>query len=222
MAGKESNKRVAITKANAQTVAIVAVASFVTVFCLIASKTVLSTNLYQSKVTSQQQKALTQLKSNLQAFDTLVSSYDSFTQQPINIIGGSRTGSHDNDGDNAKIILDALPYQYDFPALTASIEKILHDRGISVSSIGGTDDPTQTGASSATPVPVAMPFSFAVDHLNYKSAQQLILALQQSIRPIQIDSLTVSGSNEDMTLTINAHTYFQPAKLVNISQQVVK
>lgn len=219
-----STKRLAIDKANAQMVATVAIASFVTVFCLMASKAVFSSNLYLSRVTSQKQKAHTQLTQNLNAYHTLVSSYNQFVDQPKNIIGGSTGGSGDNDGDNAKIILDALPYKYDFPALTSSIEKILNDRGMHISTITGTDDQVnqQSNLSSPTPVAVAMPFSFSVDHLSYGSANQLITALQQSIRPIQIDTLTMSGSTSDMSLTVTAHTSYQPAKSVNISKQVVK
>ena len=58
MASKEASvKRLAITKANAQIFAVVVGASFVTVFCLMASKAVFSNNLYLSRVTSKQQAA---------------------------------------------------------------------------------------------------------------------------------------------------------------------
>lgn len=219
-----STKRIAIDKTNARMVVIVAVASFVTVFCLMASKAILSTNLYQARVTSKQQIALAKIKTDINAYNTLVSSYNAFTNQPTNIINGSKNGTGDNDGDNAKIILDALPYQYNFPAVASSVEKIVNDAGMKISSITGTDDQVnqETNTSSPTPAAVPIPFTFSVGHATYQTVGELITKLQQSIRPIQIDQLTMTGSNSDMAVTINAHTYYQPAKSVNIKQEVVK
>ena len=217
-------KRVAISKANAQMVAVVAVASFVTVFCLVASRAVWSQNSYQARVTTAKEKAHQQLLKNIQAYGDLTSSYKAFISTPTNVIGGSPTGTGDNDGDNAKIILDALPPSYDFPALTTSIEKILSDRDLKVSSITGTDDQLsqQNNTSNPSPQPVSMPFSFTVSNANYGSVGQLISTLQQSIRPIQIDSIDLSGGASNMTLTVNAHTYYQPGKSLKITKQVVK
>jgi hypothetical protein len=219
-----STKRLAITKANAQIVAIMAVASFLTVFCLIASKAVWSQTRYQARVTSADEKANQQLQQNIQSFGHLANSYDNFNSAAKNIIGGNPAGTGNNDGNNAKIILDALPDTYDFPALASSIEKILVSGSFNASNITGTDDQLaqQANLSSPTPKPVNMPFSFTVDNANYGSIQQLITTLQSSIRPIQIDSLTLSGGTTSMTVTINAHTYYQPAKNLSITKKVIQ
>ena len=217
-------RRVAISKAQAQMVIAVAVASFITIFCLVAAKAVWSQTAYQARVTSAKNKAHQQLLQNIQAYNGLSSSYNAFVSSPQNVIGGSLTGSGDNDGGNDKIILDALPPIYDFPALTSSIEKILNDRGFKISSISGTDDQLseQTNTSSANPTPVSMPFTFTVTNASYASVGQLITALQQSIRPIQIDSIDLTGGSNDMTLTVSAHTYYQPSKNLSITMQVIK
>jgi hypothetical protein len=219
-----STKRLAISKANAQVVGVAAAASFVTIFCLVASQAVWSQNSYQARVIAKKSVAHKQLLQNIQAFDKLVTSYDTFNNAPTNVINGNINGTGDNDGDNAKIILDALPSSYDFPGLTSSVEKILTDRQFKITSITGTDDQLsqQTNVSSPNPQPVSMPFSFTVGNASYTSIQQLITALQQSIRPIQIDSIDLSGGADDMQLTVNAHTYFQPAKNLSITKQVVK
>jgi hypothetical protein len=222
--GVISTKHLAVSKANAQIVAIMAVASLLTVFCLIASRAVLSQTRYQARVTSADEKATKQLKQNINAFNNLSRAYSSFNSDPINIIGGSTSGTGNNDGNNAKIILDALPSSYDFPALTSSIEKILTSGNFNASSITGTDDQLaqQTNLSSPTPQPVSMPFSFTVDNTSYTGVQQLITTLQSSIRPMPIDSLTLNGSNSSLSVTINAHTYYQPAKSLSIKKQVIK
>jgi hypothetical protein len=217
-------KRVAISKANAQMVGVVAFAAFITVFCLFAAHAVWSLNSYQARVTTAKQKAHQQLLKNIQAYGSLSSSYNSFVSTPNNVIGGLTSGSGDNDGSNAKIILDALPATYDFPALTASIEKILTDRGFNVSDITGTDDQVaqQTNGSSPNPQAVTIPFTFTVTNTNYAAVGQLMTALQQSIRPIQVDTIDLSGGASDMSLTISAHTYYQPSKSVSITEETIK
>ncbi|MDB5171172.1 MAG: uncharacterized protein JWO35_866 [Candidatus Saccharibacteria bacterium] len=219
-----STKRVAISKANAQMVAVVGAASFITIFSLVASQAVFSTNQYQSRVTAAKDKANKQLQVNTESFSELVGSYEKFDGASKNVIGGSKTGAGDNDGNNAKIVLDALPSSYDFPALTSSLEKILSDRSLKISSITGTDDQVNQEANSSSPNPqaVPMPFTFSISNASYTSVQDLIKKLEHSIRPIQVDSITLSGGSSDMTLTVNAHTYFQPGKSLNITNQVVK
>jgi hypothetical protein len=219
-----STKRLAISKSKAQMVGIVAAASFVTIFCLVAAKTVFSQNSYQSRVVAAKEKAHKQLQANLKAFDSLSTSYRIFDSKSPNIIGGSTTGTGDNDGTNSKLILDALPSSYNFPALTSSLEKILSDRGLKVSAITGTDDEVnqQSNTSSPTPQPVEMPFTFTINNANYTSISQLTDALQHSIRPIQVDTLNLSGGVNDMTATFTAHTYYQPAKSLTITKKVIK
>lgn len=224
MAAIESNKHVAIVKANAQAVIVVAVASFISVFCLMASQTLWKQNAYQSRVIAAKEKAHNQLKNNLTAANALTDSYTKFTSGDHNVIGGSTTGSGDNDGDNAKIVLDALPSSYDFPALASSLEKILKDHSIDTGNIGGTDDELaqQVNTSSPTPQAVPMNFTLGVSAVSYNSVQDLVSVLQRSIRPIQIDTLDLNGSNSSMSLNITAHTYYQPPKNLSIVKQAVK
>jgi hypothetical protein len=216
-------KRVAISKANAQIIIIVGAAAFVTIFCLVAAHALWLQNSYQAKVTSVQQIAHQQLLKNIQAYNGLESSYQAFISTQNNILGGQTSGTGTNDGNNASIILDSLPPSYDFPALTSSIENILTSHGLNVTSISGADDQVnqQSNISSPNPEPVSMPFSFTISNASYSSVGQLMTLLNQSIRPIQIDTIDLSGASSDMTLTINAHTYYQPGKTVNISKQVI-
>lgn len=219
-----SSKHLAIDKASAQMIAVMAVAAFITVFALIASNAVWGQHGYLSRVTKEKEKAHRQLQSNVKAVGDLTKSYRAFVSTPTNVIGGNVQGTGDNDGDNAKIILDALPPQYDFPALATSLEKILKDHNLNITGIGGTDDQVaqQTNLSSPNPQPISMPFTFSVGNANYTAVQDLIGVLQRSIRPIQIDNLTLTGGASDMQLTVNAHTYYQPEKDLKITTKVVK
>ena len=224
MAEQISTKKIAISKANAQMVGFIAAACFVSIFCLFASKAVWDANFYRAKVVSKKQKAHDQLEKNIQNYDSLKGSYDDFNNRDPNAIGGSKNGGNDNDGTNSKLILDALPSTYDFPALASSIEKIITDRGLKVSGITGTDDQVnqESNESSSSPSPVPIPFSFSVDNANYASLQQVITALQLSIRPIVIDTVNISGGGNQMTATVSAHTYYQPSKNIKIKMKDVQ
>src|SRR4051812_10891378 len=113
-----SMKRLAISKANAQIVAIASVAGFITVFSLVASQALWSQNSYLNRVAAKKNTANKQLKDNLEASDKLVSAYSKFVSQRVNALGGDPNGSGPKDGDNGTLVLDALPRTYDFPALT--------------------------------------------------------------------------------------------------------
>lgn len=219
-----STKRVAISKANAQMVIIVAVAAAVTVFCLVASRAVLTQNIYRSKVVKEKTVAHKQLQTNIKTFNELRDTYQSFDDNPQNIIGRSSAEAGDNTGSNSKIILNSLPSTYDFPALTSSLEKVLKDGSLKVHGIEGTDDQIaqQANVSSATPVAVPIPFSFSIEEADYTSVQKLIAKLQSSVRPIVVDSIKLDGPANKMQLNMSAHTFYQPGKTVNITKKVVK
>lgn len=216
-------KRNLITKANKRIVVATAVAAFIVVFALFAAKSLVSQMTYQNKIISGKKKAVSQLKADLSARDSLVESYKTFVSSSQNLIGGNPQGTGANDGDNSKIILDALPSKYDFPALTTSLEKLINDQGLQIVSISGTDDEIAQSAnqSSSNPQPVKMPFQVQVNG-SYAAVQNLISVLDRSIRPFQIQTIELSGTDSSMTATISANTYYQPAKNLNIKTQVVK
>lgn len=217
-----SKKAAQLSKTNARMVGIVGAASFIVIFCLVASSSLLSQNKYQSRVAGSKEAAKKQLDANVAAYNMLQNSYNKFNNSDPNVIGGSQKGNGDNDGNNAKIVLNSLPSVYDFPALTSSVEKILKDRSIGFTSITGADDPNaQNVSGSGSPTTVKVPFGFTAT-TNYGSAQSLFDSLEKSIRPMVIDKVDVSGSTGNMAITITAHTYYQPAKEFKIEKKVVK
>ena len=217
-----SSKALALSKTNARMVGIVGAASFIVIFCLVASSSLLSQSRYQARVATSKESAKKQLDANISAYNSLQNSYNKFNDSNPNAINGNSKGNGDNDGNNAKITLNSLPSVYDFPALTSSIEKMLKDRNINFTSISGTDDPAgQNASSSGTPTAIKIPFGFTAT-TNYGSAQNLFSSMEKSIRPLVIDQVNVSGSSSNMTITMTAHTYYQPAKEFKIETKVVK
>lgn len=223
MAKGLSTKRALLDKTNSTVVVIVSVATFVTVFSLVAIKSLMSQASYQNRVITAKREARDQLNADIAAVKQLKPSYQAFVGAQTNIIGGNATGVGAQDGDNAKIVLDALPSKYDFPALTTNLDSLVTSQGAQLTSINGTDDEVaqSSNTQSTSPTPVPMPFELTVTS-DYGKIQQTVGAFERSIRPIQIQSLTLTGSNGTITLNVTAQTYYQPAKSLNISKKVVK
>jgi len=219
-----SMKRLMIDKANTRIVAYVSVAAFILVFSLVATKTLVSQAAYQNRIITAKRKEVTQLKNDISATNQLKTSYDAFVGTSQNAIGGNPTGSGPQDGNNAKIVLDALPSAYDFPGLTTSLDNLLSvQNGVSINSISGTDDEVAQSAnqSSSSPQPEAMPFSVSVSG-NYASMQNVISVFERSIRPIQVQTLQLTGSNNTLIMNVTAQTYYQPTKSLNINEKIVR
>lgn len=218
-----STKKIAIDKAYATIMLVIGISTFLVVFSLVASKALFSQMRYQSKVSSQKQNALKTLKDNLASSDQLITSYQAFSNQTTNVLGGNPKGDGPNDGDNPRIVLDALPSKYDFPALTTSVEKLLKDKGFSLTSINGNDDEVtqSTQDSSADPQPVEMPFSVEVTTTDQR-VKELIQLFERSIRPMQVHQLSLESQNGQLKVTITAKTFYQPEKSLNVKSEVVK
>jgi hypothetical protein len=245
-----STKRIQIDKANSTIVIAVGVAAFAVAFSLVSAKSLLARQSYQNKVITAQEKARDQLQANIEAVDDLKVKYTEFVNRQENIIKGMSTGNGERDGDNARIILDALPSKYDFPALASSLEKILVDRKYTIQTIGGTDDeatqnPDQaaSGAASssapaaaqpaaatsttptATPATpgtaIDMPFDLGAQGA-YKDMLALLDVFRYSIRPIYIQHLTLTAAEGGkVDLNVQGKSYYQPERTLNITEEVV-
>lgn len=223
MAVQLSSKRVLISKANSSVVLAVSIAVFVIIFSLVAVKTLVSQGAYQGRVISAKRQAVSQLREDLNVVDKLKVSYASFLGTGQNVIGGNIDGKGMQDGDNAKITLDALPSFYDYPALAASLETLTTKEGAKISSMSGVDDEIVQSANrtSTTPEPIAMPFELVASG-NYNQIQSVVKTYEKSIRPIHLSTLDITGTQDTLSLRITAASYYQPAKSLKINTKVVK
>lgn len=237
-----STKRLQIDKANSTIVIAVSVAAFVTAFSLVAARSLLARQSYQNKVVAAQEKARDQLQANIDAVDDLKIKYTEFVNRQENIIKGNSAGNGERDGDNARIVLDALPSKYDFPALVSSLEKILKDRNYTIDTIGGTDNEasvsggvaseppatapgqvaTGTTAAPAVGSAVEMPFELGARG-SYQGIIDLLKVVRNSIRPMYIQNMNISADEGDsVQITIQGKSYYQPERTLNITEEVVK
>jgi hypothetical protein len=218
-----SNKRVQINKATSMIVIFIAAASFVTVFSLVATRALLSQRAYQARVIDEKEKAKKQLEDNIKTAESLQIQYRAFVNTPENVLGGNSSGSGDKDGDNARIVLDALPSKYDFPALATSLEKILSNGGFKVGSIGGSDDELgqDNNAVVPNPQPILIPVQLSVTG-SFQSMQNFVNILEHSIRPIRVKSFSLGGGESEMQASVTGETYYQPSKSLSITTKEVK
>jgi Tfp pilus assembly protein PilO len=221
MAAKSySLKQLKIDKANSVIVGVTSAAVFILIFSLISCRSLLSQRSYNSWLGTAQQASLDKLKADVSNENVLFSHYQTFISPSQNIIGGSSGGSGVNDGNNAQIILDALPSQYDFPALVTSMQALLSRESVKLDSIGGSDNELQYQSNTA-PASVVIPISFTLDG-PYQSIENVITDVQNSIRPIQIQSIQLSGGESDIQLEVTAQTFYQPEQSFSITQKAVQ
>ncbi len=224
MANSTSIKKIQIDKDTSNMVIVAAISTFILVFTLVSGNALLKVLTYHNKVINNKTASESQLKTDINSSNSLLNSYQKFNSGDTNIIGGSTSQSGGNNGNNAKIILDSLPSVYDYPALTTSMQSLLSNQGVTITSITGSDlEATyNTSASSSGPANVVViPINISVSG-PYSNIQNVINVIERSIRPIKILNMNISGDQSNVTLTISAQTYFQPATKFNITQELLK
>jgi len=223
----ETSKRARIDKTQSTMLAIISIAAVITIFCLMSAKALLSQAAYQRKVVKANQAAVKQLQANVTAAKALVTQYSQVFEgtNTSNIIGGQNTTSPDAvppNGDNARIVLDALPSKYDFPALISSVSNILTDDKITSPSVTGTDESATIDNNAATnPQPQQIQLTVTGTG-TYDNVLAFVQDLERSIRPFDVVSLQLAGPQDSLTFTLTVNTYFQPAKSLNVVTQEVK
>lgn len=217
MSEKTSIKHLLIDKANSTMLAVVAVAAFVTVFSLFATKYMIEKANYQRRAINAKHKVLDQVKANITASQSLITQYKVFAKENPNVLGGTIDGKSNLDGDNARVTLDALPSKYDAPALASSIEKLLLGRNVAIGGIDVKDDQS-ANPDQAQAQPTTMPANFSFEaSSSYATIQQLIQDFERSTRPFDITSLEISGTDANLRVKASAITYYQPAKSLKLS-----
>lgn len=216
---KISLKKIQLDKTNKTIYLVVLSCSVIAALALVSGKSFISESLYYRRILEKKEKAVSQLKSNESALGTLKDSYAAFVSQDPNAIGGRLSGTADRDGDNAKLVLDALPSTYDFPALVSSLEKILS--GYKIDGISGTDDYITQSQIETPGELVEIPFTISVT-TDYEGMVRLSDILDKSIRPIVVKTVDVSGQSPTLSVVINAKTYYQTSKSMEVKTETLR
>lgn len=214
-----------LDKAETKMILTVTVGAVVSVFCLVSAKALWSQAAYQRHVVNAKHETVNQLKSNLENIETLKTQYETFNKANPNIIGGKNVTDQNAvppDGDNSRIVLNALPSKYDFPALISSVTYVLNANRITNPGIAGSDlADSVDNAAQANPQPVEIPLVIS-GLSSYGGAQNLIKDFERSIRPFDVTKVQLSGTSASLSITASLTTYFQPGKILSTGTKEVK
>ena len=219
--GIGSLRHMQIDKDNTYIVVAVAAAAACLVFALVSAQALWKQASYNRRVIEKKETTRDILIENKSSLTQLKDSYKAFVESPTNILEGSSTGTGNNDGDNAKIILDAMPSVYDFPGMITGFNKILNTGEFNKITITATDDELNQKANTIPGV-VELPISFTIES-KAEAAQAFLTRLNSSIRPVKAKTISFSGdTGGDMTITFDGYTYYQPKKVFDVTEEVVK
>ena len=200
------SKREQVAKAGSTVFIVVAIAAVAVVFSLISIRFLWEKKSYNDRVISAKTKARDGIQSNLENIDKL-------SEQFPQLKNSAST--------NAKTILHALPPVYDYAALASSIDFLATSSRVKSNTSIGEDISARALNSATISQPVELPLSLEVSG-NYEAVKQYILNLERSIRPIHIKSVSYSGSNQSLQVSINATTYYQPARSLDVLRSDVQ
>lgn len=225
MATQVSTKKETIDKSNSFIVGAIALTCFIVIFSIVAGRALLLQRAYQARVIAKKELARNTLQDNAKSVEALKTQYQTFVTNPTNVIGGISQGTGDHDGDNAKIILDALPSKYDFPALATSFDKIMSNKGFEFKGITGKDDELNQSkkGESITPTPTIVAFDLSAQFTAISKVNDMLSILENSIRPMKVKTIAIqAGQGSAVSVSVKGETYYQASKKLGVTEEVVK
>jgi Tfp pilus assembly protein PilO len=204
--GAIENKREMISRANSTVFIAVTISAVIVVFCLISLRFLWQKKAYNDRVISAKTKARKQIEDNGIAIDKLSEQFPDFQHRATN---------------NDKTILHALPPAYDYAALVTSMEFLANQAGVKLDSGIGEDISASAVKEQNVSVPQEITLNLSVSG-RYENIVKYIDVIEKSIRPVIITTVDFSGGNSEIKATIMAKTYYQPARTLDVSKEVIK
>lgn len=200
------SKRDKISQANSTVFIAVAISAVLVMFCLISVRFLLQKKAYNDRVIGAKTSARKQIEDNLSSLDQLNSQYPTLQNRATN---------------NTKTILHALPPSYDYAALVTSMEFLAKQSGVQLASGIGQDESASAVKEQNVSSPKEIVLNLSVSG-SYESIVKYVNNLEASIRPVLVTSIDFNGSSSDLKATIAAKTFYQPARTLEVSKEVVK
>lgn len=222
-------KRQKIQDSNKMMFVWVAGASVLVGFALVISWFLWQQILFKGEIITEKNRTISTLQSNIAAVTA-----DDGLRRNIRVLE-TNTALNDakaeRDQKALQVILDALPADGNSLALGASLQQQLAQgiSGLTVESISvtptGTEAPTdidgieyddfdeEAGTSST------VDFRMTVSSANINSLRDLLTRFERSIRVINIDRLVMERSQTEYTMTLEAHAYYEPGKVIELTEK---
>lgn len=195
----------------------VAMASAIVGFSLVVSWFLFQKIMYKEKVLAEKYNTVSTLESNLKAAPELA---DNIRVLETNAALNSMKA---NASDKAlQVVLDALPASENTFALGASVQSKLISGADGVQLESFSVDQTGADGTISTSGDVRPVIFTATISSNSVSALYDVLdRFERSIRTIDIDSLAIEKTDSKMTLTVQGHAFYLPAKEIQLEKKAV-
>lgn len=226
-------KRTQIAKANRVMFIWVATVSVIVGFGIVGSIFLVQKLFFNEKVISAKEKTVATLKANNDNVTEL--------QAQVRILDNNEAlaSVKSKPGDQAiQVILDALPSDANSLALGASLQnKLLANiDGLTIQSLqvdpvvgveqlstDSTPQTTATGDGTDTSVSTnQISFRFSVSSASPDALKTALQRLEKSIRAIKVLSVKIENQGEFQLLTVEARAFYEPARVVELKESVVK
>lgn len=195
----------------------VAVAASALSFCAATGQYLFVRWQHNNSVMVAKQKAADTLASNIDNAKNLIKEVDGLVADSA--LGEVKTNPQDP---NTKSVLDALPTTFDPAALATSLQQvILSKSGVAIDSISVPQELDVQSDDSKKAVPQEMSFSFIISG-SYENIKKALADIERTIRPINITSLNLAGSDNNLRAAVEATTYYQPPKSVEVGEESIK
>lgn len=215
-------KREQIQKANKTMFLWVIAASAAIVVCFVLALSLARQLAFNQKVISVKGETNNTLNQNRETFETIKTEVNK-------LISDKRLSDlRVSDTDTAlQVVIDALPTSDDRAALATSLQQVVLSRsGVTIDSIRVTDD---SGAATIDaedePADATTPQEITFDVVivgNYAQVSQAVTDMEKSIRPFSVQRMQIDGSGNQLRVSLQAKTFYLPAKTVNVKQEALK
>jgi len=200
------SKREQLSRASSTVFIAAAVAAVVVMFSLMSGKFLWNKKSYNDRVITAKTKSRDAIETNVTNIDKLTQQFPSLESTPTT---------------NATTILHALPPVYDYASLVTSLNSIAVTSGVKFNGSSGQDSSADALTSAPASTPIEIPITMQVTG-SYVSIKNFMSNMEKSIRPIHVTNVTFSGNNESLDAQIQAVTYYQPARSLDVTKTEVR
>lgn len=212
-------KRQQIANANKLIFLWVIIAAVAISICGVAIQFLFRQAAFNQKVISEKAKTQTILTQNLSNANELKKKIDAL-QADTNLAKVKANG----EDSTLKVVLDALPTTDDKSALASSLQQmVLPKSGVSLTELSTitafaevTEDAAATTQGAQT-----NNYNFGATG-NYDQIKNMLKDLERTIRPMNITSLSIQGTDTSLRVTVEGVTYYLPERTVELGKKTIK
>jgi len=197
-------KRQVIANSNRTMFVWIAIMSAVVGICIVVGYFLVQQILFKTKVTNELDTTASTLHENNNDAQALI---DNVRVLETNDALNSTKSQPEEKA--LQVILDALPADANTLALGASLQQKLL-----VGIDGITVDSLSVASQDTTSVDGQLPFTLTVRSSDANALKDLLRKFERSIRIIDIDTFSLEKGDSDYTMTMQAHAYYQSAKVI--------